>query len=69
MNHFQWKVGPPRSIGSIDSLLGRVVLIGGGDARATQPESQLWHIWANNNIYFIPEYCNSDSSVENELIN
>ena len=53
---------------AIDSAFGRVVLIGGADPRATQPENPFWHIWPNNIIYFIPEYCNSDSNVENELI-
>ena len=29
------------------------------------PKTQLWHIWANNDLYVIPEYENSDSNIEN----
>ena len=31
-------------------------------------KTQFWHIWADHIIYLIPEYENSDSNVENELI-
>ena len=55
-------------LGPLIPLLGWWFSLGEPIHGPRNPKTQLWHIWADNNIYFNPEYKESDSNVKNELI-